>query len=264
MVSGTTVSRNRIAGTAIASPAAAPSPASTRLSVRNCATSRPRPAPSAVRTATSRPRTAPRDISRFARLTHPMSSRAADAAEQHDDRRVRLAGQLFPQRRHDHRMRASRDLSPSSAGSRPPSPPWPARSSTPGFSLATTCALCHDEARPHPRGKRRRHPDIDVGPGQEEELLRHHADHFVRVVVHAERAAQDIRRSAETALPQAVADDGRTRMLLSSSSAVNTRPICGVTPSTLQRLTWPCAPGPVRAPRRRRASRLPTSSPPCR
>ena len=79
MVSGTSVSRNRIAGRASASPATAPSPASTRLSVRNCAISLPRPAPSAARTATSRPRAAPRDISRFARLTHAISSSAADA-----------------------------------------------------------------------------------------------------------------------------------------------------------------------------------------
>ena len=79
MVSGTSVSRNRIAGTASASPATAPSPASTRLSVRNCAASLPRPAPSAARTATSRPRAAPRDISRFARLTHAISRSAADA-----------------------------------------------------------------------------------------------------------------------------------------------------------------------------------------
>ena len=47
--------------------------------MRNCAISLPRPAPSAVRTATSLPRAAPRDISRFARLTHAISSSAADA-----------------------------------------------------------------------------------------------------------------------------------------------------------------------------------------
>ena len=79
MVSGTSISRNRIAGTASATPATAPSAASTRLSVRNCAISLPRPAPSAARTATSRPRAVPRDISRFARLTHAISSSAADA-----------------------------------------------------------------------------------------------------------------------------------------------------------------------------------------
>ena len=64
---------------ASASPAIAPSPASTRLSIRNCAINLPRPAPSAARTATSRRRTAPRDSSRFARLTHAISRTAADA-----------------------------------------------------------------------------------------------------------------------------------------------------------------------------------------
>ena len=37
------------------------------------------PAPSATRTATSRPRATPRDSRRFARLTHAISSSAADA-----------------------------------------------------------------------------------------------------------------------------------------------------------------------------------------
>ena len=79
MVSGTSVSRNRITGMASTSPAMAPPPASTRLSTRNCAINRPRPAPSAARTATSRWRTAQRDISKFARLTHAISRTAADA-----------------------------------------------------------------------------------------------------------------------------------------------------------------------------------------
>ena len=79
IASGTNCSRNRMAGTASASPTTAPSPARTRLSVRNCAMSLPRPAPRAARTATSRPRAAPRDNSRFARLTQAISSNAADA-----------------------------------------------------------------------------------------------------------------------------------------------------------------------------------------
>ena len=53
IASGTSRSRNRMAvartrGTTV------PNPASTRLSARNCSTSRPRPAPSALRNATSR------------------------------------------------------------------------------------------------------------------------------------------------------------------------------------------------------------------
>ena len=79
MASGTSRSRNRMAGRASASPASVPSAASTRLSVRNWQTSLPRPAPSAARTATSRPRAAPRDSSRFVRLTQAISSSATDA-----------------------------------------------------------------------------------------------------------------------------------------------------------------------------------------
>ena len=155
MVSGTSVSRNRMTGMASASPAMAPSPASTRLSVRNCAISRPRPAPSAARTATSRRRTAPRDISRFARLTHAISRTAADAHEQHDQRRLRLARQLFPQRRHDRRARTARRAAPTPAGSTPPSIPWPAASVTPGLSRATQCTSCHAEVRSASRRRTR-------------------------------------------------------------------------------------------------------------
>ena len=46
-----------------------------------------------------------------------------------------------------------------------------------------------------------------------------------------------------------------TRTPFSSSSSVNTRPISGFTPSTLQRLLSSYAPGPVRARHRRRAWR---------
>jgi hypothetical protein len=79
MASGTSRSRNRIAGRAIASPASVPSAASTRLSIRNWDTSLPRAAPSAARTATSLPRAAPRESSRFVKLTQAITRRAPDA-----------------------------------------------------------------------------------------------------------------------------------------------------------------------------------------
>ena len=79
MVSGNSVSRNRMTGTATQRPATAPNPESIRLSTRNCVINRPRPAPSATRSATSRRRTAPRDSSRFARLTQAINRTAADA-----------------------------------------------------------------------------------------------------------------------------------------------------------------------------------------
>jgi hypothetical protein len=45
IVSGTSVSRNRMTGSAITRPASAPNTASTKLSSRNCRINRPRPAP---------------------------------------------------------------------------------------------------------------------------------------------------------------------------------------------------------------------------
>ncbi|CAM4509941.1 hypothetical protein MYXA107069_23205 [Myxococcus xanthus] len=55
-------------------PSTPPARDSTRLSVRNCATSRPRLAPSAARMDTSRPRAAIRANSRLATLLHAASS----------------------------------------------------------------------------------------------------------------------------------------------------------------------------------------------
>ena len=142
MVSGTSVSRNRIAGSASASAATAPSPESTRLSVRNCAISRPRPAPSAVRTATSRPRAAPRDIRRFARLTQAISRRAADA-----DSRTTSAVCVLP-------ISSSRSGTTIAAWGRRLSfavicrvnaaiSAFARSSGMSGFNRATTCASCH-------------------------------------------------------------------------------------------------------------------------
>ncbi len=63
-----------------AGPAAAPSAVSTQLSVISCRSSRPRPAPTAVRTAISRRRASDRAISRLATLAQAMSRTNATAA----------------------------------------------------------------------------------------------------------------------------------------------------------------------------------------
>jgi hypothetical protein len=55
-------------------PSAPPAAASTRLSVRNCANTRPRLAPRAARTATSRWRNVPRASSRFATFAQAIRS----------------------------------------------------------------------------------------------------------------------------------------------------------------------------------------------
>ena len=62
-------------------PATAPSTLMTRLSVRSCATRRPRDAPSAVRTANSRWREAPAASSRLARFAQAISSTSPTAAD---------------------------------------------------------------------------------------------------------------------------------------------------------------------------------------
>ena len=79
----------------------APRPPSTRLSDRNCCTSRRRPAPSAARTATSRARPCARASSRFATLTHATAARA-HRAEQNQQRRTDAADHRSLQRHGDH------------------------------------------------------------------------------------------------------------------------------------------------------------------
>ena len=74
MLAGPRATRARVHQKATASPAVPPSRPSRRLSVRNCRTSRARPAPSADRTATSRVRDCARASSRFATLTQAISS----------------------------------------------------------------------------------------------------------------------------------------------------------------------------------------------
>ena len=198
MVSGTSVSRNRMTGIASASPAMAPSPASTRLSIRNCVINRPRPAPSAARTATSRRRTAPRDISRFARLTHAISRIAADAPSSTiSDVCVLPAsssrnGVTTAERGRGRCCAVTRRLNAAIASRA-------CSSVTPGLSRATQCTSCHPQFRQHPSGERRRHPDVDIARGHEVELARHHADHFVRIVVQRDRAAHHVRRSRRSA-----------------------------------------------------------------
>ena len=76
---GASASSPRIPASATGTPTAAPSRNSTVLSVSSWRTSRPRPAPSAVRIATSFRRAAPRMRSRFATFAHAMSSTNATA-----------------------------------------------------------------------------------------------------------------------------------------------------------------------------------------
>src|SRR6185436_2724538 len=54
------------------------------------------------------------------------------------------------------------------------------------------------------------HPDLHVAL-EELESLRHHADDYVRLAVEQHGAADDAGFPAETALPEAVADDGNRR-----------------------------------------------------
>ena len=66
----------------------------------NWRSSRPRPAPSAVRTANSRWRVSARASSRFARFAHAISSTNPTARLQHPDRAAGAADDLFLHRLH--------------------------------------------------------------------------------------------------------------------------------------------------------------------
>ena len=72
--------RSRLPQLATSSPPAAPTRASTRLSVNNCLTSRPRPAPSASRTPISRPRAMARARRRLATFAQTISSNSETPA----------------------------------------------------------------------------------------------------------------------------------------------------------------------------------------
>ena len=99
MRSPTSASRPRWQQRRHASPAMPPAAASTRLSVSIWRTSRPRPAPSAVRTPTSRSRAALRASSRFATLTQATSSTSTTAPDQREQRGPELPDHLFLQRK---------------------------------------------------------------------------------------------------------------------------------------------------------------------
>ena len=52
-----------------------------------------------------------------------------------------------------------------------------------------------------------RHPNVDIARGHEIELARHDADHFVRSIIQNDLAAQHVARTAETPLPEPIAND---------------------------------------------------------
>ena len=104
-------------------------------SVSICASSRRRPAPSAVRIAISFCRDAVRASSRFERLAQTISITIADRAGEHPDREPDAAADLFGQRL-DVALEAValRMLGGDLRRERPNLPPAPASTVTPGLS----------------------------------------------------------------------------------------------------------------------------------
>ena len=96
MVSGTSVSRNRMTGMASASPAMAPSPASTRLSIRNCVI---KPAASRAERRAHRHFAAAHGAARHQQIRQVDARDQQDRrrrAEQHDQRRVASCPPALP------------------------------------------------------------------------------------------------------------------------------------------------------------------------
>ena len=199
--------RSRTAGNAARMPTAPPATASTRASVRNWRSRRPRVAPSTVRTEISRERATARESSRLAMLAHAMSATKPTAS-----------------------MRRTKNLGTSS----------PIRSSIAGLTLTLQPALSsrvlalelggdarqvllrlldghavaqarHREEAPVAArfrlgGKRRRDPGVDLLAG-EEEVCRHDAHDGVGDAVETQRRSDDRGIAGEAALPQPIAQD---------------------------------------------------------
>jgi hypothetical protein len=134
-------------------------------------------------------------------------------AQQHDQRGLCFARDLFPQRRDDHRMGASEILRRHLQTQCPHGLRCVLQRDA-GLESRDDLGVVPCEVLAHPRRERRRHPDVDLARGHEVEVPRHDADHFVGLVVERDLAADEVRRTAEAALPQFVADHNDAHALV--------------------------------------------------
>ena len=201
-------------------PSAPPAIDSSTPSVMNCRSSRPRLAPSAVRTANSRCRASARASSRLARFAHAISSTRPTAACSTQIARLALAEDLVLQRLHLKDVAAVLRAAGRRRGSCAPvrSPQfWMSASSS-------VCAACGGDAVLQPsdeiqevvaavltigRVQPERQPDLgavvhDVG------ARRHDADDFAAPAVDFDRLPDD-RPPAKRGLPQLVRENRDAR-----------------------------------------------------
>ena len=197
------------------SPSTPPTRASSVVSVSSCARRRPRPAPSADRSASSRSRPNIRASVRLATLAQAINSTRGSGAQQNQQHRTGVAGQLLAERRGDggvagvglidlgevllepagHRGQVGAELLDGHPG---PQPAERGHAPEGGAVLVHACFA----ARPERTG-RRRHVDVVVSW-----ILRdrgQHPDHRVGLVVHLEHGAHDVWVATEALLPVGVA-----------------------------------------------------------
>lgn len=241
---GMSASRPRTPADPSAAPQAAPASPRMRLSTRRPRTSGPALAPRAVITATSRRRDAARTSSRFATLAQEMSKTSATPVRQtsRDGRTGPISNSAERCQCHPHavvlfRVVAFQGLS--DAGQlgrgllrRPAGAPgvrWSRRS-----ARRATC--CGGRRRRQAVAVRlHRHPGSDAAGEAQSRTRRHHTDDGVGQAVGAGAGGRRFPGlGAELRLPQVVETDGSSTSppwpIL--SSAVNSRPTSGVTPSS--------------------------------
>ena len=214
IVSGTSVSRNRITGMASASPASAPQPGEHQALDQELRDQS---------TASGAERRAHRHFAAAQRAARQQQIRQVDARDQQHRRRRRRAARSATCASCPPALRAaaspppravSARAAPTRAGSTPPSLPLACcerdAGLQPGHAVHVVPAQNFVSISGRERG---RHPDVDVARRHEVELARHHADHLVRRVVQRDRAAHHVGRRAEAPLPQPMADDDDARAL---------------------------------------------------
>ena len=220
----------RVPAQASASPAAAPSAASSTISVSSWRISRARPAPSELRTPISRRRAAERESSRLARFTHAISRTNPTAAV-----RVNSAGRILP-------TAASCRLL--MVVSHPELELGNCCSARAAMALRSACAAASEApalSRPMPlevmaaallpvlQVHRQRSPDFR--PRRKLKVRRHHADHGVELVVQLHRLAERVAAAGEAPLPESMAQDDDAIRPNCASCAVKARPSEGCGPA---------------------------------
>ena len=227
MLAGPSATSARVHQKAAARPAAPPSTPSRMLSARNCRTRRARPAPSAARTATSRVRDCARASSRFATLTHAISSTKLTAPSSTSSVCRTLLHHPLVQR-HGDRGRAAVGSSGTRAARRAAtvcSAAVDRGTSLSGFSRATTEIHCA------PRACGARSRGVKISGRQNSafagrvDVRRRDADDRARAAVQPDRRADGVGASRRTAAATSPSLITTTLPSPEPSASTNPRPV---------------------------------------